>query len=375
VFPRRQAERCRATEGNERAGISLRRPGASTSGTQATFVARSFSEEYRAPGDRTRQNELPGFNQREMETQPVLSVLIVCYNARGFMDECLASVRQHADCPYEILVVDNASTDGVADYLREAHPDVRLIESEVNAGFTGGNNLGAHHARGEVLLLLNADTRIESSLAPCVQQILDDPQIGAVGCRLQYGDGRLQGSVGYDHTPTRVVLSWTGLARVGWMPAIFRRQETSPEFYARCQPSVDWVSGACLFTRTELWHRLGGLDERFFIYVEEVEYCKRVRQAGYRVAYTPATLVTHFEGLGRPWIGERAFGNAVNSYLTYGQLYYKPPTRVAVRAGLGLVFFLRGLLYGAQAMLSSSPVAREKRGAFMAGARRLWIPQ
>lgn len=302
--------------------------------------------------------------------RPRLSVLVVNYNGRHLLGPCLEAIACRLTVPHEVVLVDNASTDGSVEFVRARFPAVKLIASAVNRGFTGGNNLAAAHACGEVLVLLNNDTVLRSDLAPLLAE-LADPAVGAVGCRLAYGDGRLQPSFGYEHTPARLVLSWIGLYRVRRLPRVFRRVEVDPAAYEVRQPDVAWVSGACLATRRSLWQALGGLDERYFMYLEDVDFCRRLRARGLRVVYTPAAQVTHLEGGGKPWIGRDALLRTTRSYIAYAEKFFAAPTVHAVRLWLATVFGARALWFRAATLVARSGTAREKSGAYLDAARVL----
>jgi GT2 family glycosyltransferase len=252
---------------------------------------------------------------------PLVSIIIVNYNGLRFLADCLESVKTAlVKFPSEVIVVDNASTDGSREYLQQ-RSDIRLIASPINTGFTGGNNLGVRDSRGDVILLLNNDTRVETSLDPMIEQLMESG-VGGVGCRLRYGDGRVQFSMGLEHTPARVVLSWLGLERYFALPSVFRRLQTDPARYAEAHSEVSWVSGACFATWRSVWLELRGFDEHLFMYCEDVDYCRRLRNLGLRVAYIPSSLVTHYEGAGKPWIGAAALLRTSRSYYIYTSKHY-----------------------------------------------------
>ena len=299
-----------------------------------------------------------------------VSILVVNFNGERFLAGCLDSIRRQVRVPHEVIVVDNASTDGSVALIKAKYPGVRLVGSERNLGFTGGSNLAAGYATAPLLLLLNVDTRLESDLTAAIDLAsLDD--VGAVGCRLIYPDGRLQASIGYEHTPARLVASWLGLAHLRWAPALCRRTVTGPAHYAREHRSVAWVSGACLITRADIWRRLGGLDDRYFMYVEDVDYCRRVRDLGFRIAYTPHATVQHFEAGGRSWVGRRALMNTSRSYVIFTRKFYGGAAEILVRAALGVVFVLRAAAYQASTLAARSPDRRDKAGSYFAAGRAL----
>ncbi len=301
----------------------------------------------------------------------LLSIIIVNYNGIQFIKECLNSISSNVTWPHEIIIVDNASTDGSSEYVKSTFPEVKLIANQENIGFTGGNNLGVRYACGDLLLLLNNDTCLLVDVESACNAFYADEKLGVLGGRLFYGDGRQQLSIGYEHTPLRIILSWSGLKRISFLPSIFQREVNRKELYDMPQENVSWVSGAFLMTRRSLWESLGGLDESYFMYVEDVDYCKRVRMLGYRVDYTPSIKIIHYEGAGKAWIGEKALERTLSSYLTYCRKFYGPLALVAVRAGLGLIFLIRAAIYTVALIVSNSEVVKEKSVAFAGTSMRL----
>jgi N-acetylglucosaminyl-diphospho-decaprenol L-rhamnosyltransferase len=304
-----------------------------------------------------------------MPAEPLLSIVIVNYNGLRFLDECLASIAKFVACSHEVIVVDNASADGSVAHLEANFPHIYLIKSTVNTGFTGGNNIGVRAASGELVLLLNNDTQLLNPIAPAVDAFAN-PRLGALGVHLLYGNGHNQPSVGYEHTPARIVLSWLGLATVAALPTLFRRTETAEAFYTQPHAQVAWVSGAFLLTRRALWDAIGGLDERYFMYVEDVDYCKQVRLKGYDVAYLPDVNVTHYEGAGKAWIGQGALTRTVRSYKLYITKHYGATVAELSGALLACVFGLRVPVYVLRHMLRGHTIDQEKAAGYAAAAKQ-----
>ncbi|MDE2400458.1 MAG: glycosyltransferase family 2 protein [Burkholderiales bacterium] len=300
----------------------------------------------------------------------VLSILIVNFNGKRFLTDCLRSIEEFTSCSHEVIIVDNASSDGSAEFIAQNFPNVRLIQSKKNLGFTGGNNLGADAAKGRILLLLNNDTVILKDLKTAIDE-LDNSTVGVVGAHLYYGDGRNQPSVGYEHTPWRLILSWLGMSAITWLPSIFRRTESSEDFYASPKANVAWVSGAFLLTRLALWRQLGGLDDRYFMYVEDVDYCKRARQSGYSISYLSDMKVTHYEGGGKSWLGEAALLRSMRSYLIYLRKFHTPFAASLTSTSLGLVMLARAASYALQGGSKKSHVTGEKMRAYFKAGRYL----
>jgi hypothetical protein len=238
-----------------------------------------------------------------------IDVIIVSWNVSALLGNCLSSIlaQTGAGEPTEpelavgghrvrVHVVDNGSTDDTVQMVRERFPWVHLLVSQQNLGFTGGNNLGLDYARGEYVLLLNPDTELApDALALLLQALAEHPQVGIVGPRLTYGDGRPQPSRRRFPTLTMALFESTLLEQ--WFPhnpwARAYRMEDVPDDHA--QP-VDWLTGACLLTRRAVWDQIGPLDDRFFMYSEELDWCRRAAAAGWHCLYVPDAHVVHYEG-------------------------------------------------------------------------------
>jgi len=228
-----------------------------------------------------------------------LSIVIVSWNVKALLERCLASVsecskRMHVQC--EIIVVENASTDGSADMIRWRFPEVRLIASDVNLGFVRGNNAGVAHSSGRYLLLLNPDTElIGDALKTMVSYMEKHPRVGALGPMLLLPNGRVQPSRRRFPTLATAFVESTVLQQ--WSPGnrVLRRYYVQDRTDNEVQ-DVDWVIGACLLIRREAWEQTGPLDEAFFMYSEELDWCRRLKQADWRVVYTPDAKVLHHAG-------------------------------------------------------------------------------
>lgn len=226
-----------------------------------------------------------------------LSVVIVSWNTRADLERALAAVAS-AQCPLEIetIVVDNASTDGSASMVERKFPWVRRITNARNVGFAGANNQGLRAARGEFVLLLNPDTRVE----PCAFSTLVDfmrahPDAAACGPRLLNPDGSLQLSC------RRFPRLITGLFRKAPLGRLlpdnpFNREYLMSEWDHDQVREVDWVSGAALCLRRSVANHVGPLDDGYFMYCEDVDWCYRARQAGYAIYYVPQAAITHAIG-------------------------------------------------------------------------------
>jgi GT2 family glycosyltransferase len=218
----------------------------------------------------------------------VLSIIIASWNVRDLLAACLASLRA-VTLEIEIIVVDNASTDGSAEMVAAEFPQATLIRNATNIGFARANNQGICLARGRYVLLLNADTVVPPGALAALVDFMDaHPQAGACGPRLLHPDGTPQ-PYAFGRDPTPVYLLWRGLNRL-----LFHRYVHD---WATDQvQEAEWVSGACLIVRREAIEQIGGLDENIFMYFEDNDWCLRLRRAGWRVYYNPQASITHLGG-------------------------------------------------------------------------------
>jgi hypothetical protein len=226
---------------------------------------------------------------------PSLAIVIVTHNSRTEIGGCLASVVGHtAPHPTEVAVVDNASSDDTVAFVRQHFPSVRVIDAGGNVGFARANNLGAAEARGEFLLLLNPDTEVPPGALPTLAGVLaSHPEAAIVGPRLVDGDGDAELSFGPPISP------WGELKQKTLLSLYNRRVPGVVRYVERLTRSAGeraWVSGACLLIRRADWNAVGGLDERYFMYTEDVDLCAAVRARGRTVRFAPESEVRHLRG-------------------------------------------------------------------------------
>lgn len=243
-----------------------------------------------------------------------VSVIILSWNTRDYLRRCLASLLHDSDpsvedawrragtpydpapdeaVSYEIIVVDQESLDDSAAMVESEFPEVRLIRQRPNIGFAGGNNLAFSHARGRYLLLLNSDTVVQKGwLAPLVSYADQHARAGLVGPRLLNPDGTLQWSC------RRFPTLGAGLFRHTPLEWLSPRNRFAGDYLMRdwdhARPEkVDWLSGAALLARRRMVEEIGGLDEGYFMYMEDVDWAWRARKAGWEVHYIPEPVVIH----------------------------------------------------------------------------------
>ncbi len=238
---------------------------------------------------------------------PTLSIIILSWNVRELLRACLRSVvrsqesnesrepRNGVDASpaliSEVIVVDNASTDGSADMVATEFPQVRLIRNAENVGFARGNNIGIAASTGRYVLLLNSDTIVPpGTLAGLIEFMDAHPQAGACSPRLLKSDGTPQAyAFGQDPTPGY-------LLRRTFSRLLFHRP--LHDWGIAEVIEVEWVSGACLLARRAAIEQVGGLDEAMFMYFEDTDWCRRMRLAGWQVYYMPTVAITHIGGAG-----------------------------------------------------------------------------
>jgi GT2 family glycosyltransferase len=220
--------------------------------------------------------------------KPKLSVVLVSWNARDHIHPCLSSLAEHSShLDLELIVVDNASSDGTAAAVRDLYPDATLIENSENTGFARASNQGMRAASGDLLLLLNTDTYVtDDVIGRAVELINGRPEIGMLGCRLAYPDGRVQ------HNANRALSIRRTLFERLWMYKLLRPSRRPQALLGGywehdSEAEVDWLAGAFMMLRRELFDTSGGFDERFFMYGEDSEWCMRLRRMGYRILFSP----------------------------------------------------------------------------------------
>lgn len=213
----------------------------------------------------------------------LVSVIIPVWNGRQYLSDCLDSLLAQSGPDIEIIAVDNASVDGSAALIAEHYPQVRLICHTVNKGFSGGCNAGLREAHGDVLVLLNQDTRVLPGWASAIVQALEEPHVGIVGCKILYPDGRtIQHAGGWYEWPLALAHHYGQGEQDGG-------QWDTPR-------QVEYVTGAAMAFRRTLVEHIGLLDEEFWPgYFEDGDYCFRAGQAGYQIWYIPQATLIHQE--------------------------------------------------------------------------------
>lgn len=278
-----------------------------------------------------------------------LSIIILCWNDLKVIPDCLRSIYATTNSTaFEVIVSDNGSTDGSLAFIRENYPQVRVIENGRNLRFAKANNVGIRASRGEYILILNPDTIIHDGALDTMITFADrHPDTGAFGCRVLNSDGSYQ-------TSARPFASLRGEWIVGLYlrPLGYLGRWFSSDMYVgwkgESERRVDWVTGCFIFARAAVLKQIGGFDEQFFYYYEDMDLCRQIWKSGSSIIYTPEACITHLKGQSTnqrlPAI-TFALDNQVTRYLYYYKYYGRRGVRRARRISL-TALFLRRVGYG-----------------------------
>ncbi|XGV98773.1 MAG: glycosyltransferase family 2 protein [Leptolyngbya sp. BL-A-14] len=270
----------------------------------------------------------------------VVSIILVNYNGAEVVLECLRSLVQYLQTiSYEIIVVDNASTDESATLISANFPVVHLLQQKENQGFGAGNNAGAKHAKGEFLFFLNTDTLMMSDvLPPLVTLMKEHPDVGIIGTKLLNADGSLQLSIASEIS---IAGEYKTLKQVKYSNSP-QQQEAIAKRFDQTQ-TVDIVIGAAFFMRKVLFEALNGFDETFFMYFEESDLCQRARDRGWKILYTPDVSIIHLGGYSVDKVSDRMRLEYRRSQLYYYRKHRPVWEQLLLRFYLAIKFTIAAL--------------------------------
>ncbi|MGZ7131968.1 MAG: glycosyltransferase family 2 protein [Halobacteriota archaeon] len=238
--------------------------------------------------DRVTAVEMGDQTQHDSSAHPKVVVVILNWNGKHLTGECLESLLKIDYSNYEVLLVDNGSTDGSQEYFRSRHPEIALLENKENLGFAEGSNVGIRRAmdrQADYILLLNNDTVVhERFLSELVRVAESDSAIGFVGPKVYYYD--CHGRRDVIHSAGGHINLW-----IGKCPSIGSREKDTGQY--EDTRVVDWVAGTCMLARRDVIQRIGLLDSTFFAYMEEVDWCERGNRAGYTSVFVPTAKIWH----------------------------------------------------------------------------------
>ncbi len=279
-----------------------------------------------------------------------VTVIIVNWNAKNLLRECLGSIKDSVSSGLSVIdVIDNGSRDGSREMVKSEFPQVNLVESDSNLGFARANNIAIRSADSPFVLLLNSDTLASTqALSTMVRAMRARPEFWICTCQHLDGSGMPSNPFGSFPTLKREFLTLTGLFKwpgIRWLMDARRKRRlkavanAGPDdgTNAEAMVSVDWVNGACMMIRTDFAQRMGGLDERFFFYGEDIDICWTASKQGGCVGFLPAVSITHFGG-----------GSTRDNYLPLLRQYMLAQTQLfAKHLGLFFAICLRGVYLSA----------------------------
>lgn len=274
-----------------------------------------------------------------------MSVIIVSWNGRDLVERCLTSFVNYVRTPHELIVVDNNSTDGTPAMISEKFPSVKLIRNSTNRGFSAANNQGAAEATAPVLFFLNSDTELlDDPLPILLTEVVSDENIGAVGPRLLNTDQSIQDSVRRFPSWSDQVMTLLKLRYLLRSTPTMKRYRDRTSQTALVPTTVDEVMGAAVLMRQTTFTRIGGWDEGYWIWFEDVDLCQRLRRANVSVRYVPAAQLIHHGG--------SSFGRVLSlkkqlwfmkSLFRYARKFWSPVSAYSLWIFFPVSYFLTGL--------------------------------
>ncbi len=254
----------------------------------------------------------------ENMTKPTVSIIVLNYKSCEDTIECLRSLEHLTYFQTQIIVVDNGSNDGSVEAIRSVYPDITLIDTGANLGFTGGNNIGIQYALdhgADYIMLLNNDTIVAPDMIDVMVEVMEaDPAIGVSGPMIYYYD-----------VPDMI---WSGGGSIDWKHGTTSMQGINEEDKAQFGMSprqVDFVTGCCILAKRAVWEKVGVLDDKFFMYYEETEWCVRAGRAGHKIVHIPAAMMWH-----KISITARDSSPRVYYYMTRNRLLFLRNTHAGV---------------------------------------------
>ncbi|MBN1795986.1 MAG: glycosyltransferase family 2 protein [Sedimentisphaerales bacterium] len=303
-----------------------------------------------------------------------VSIIIPNYNTRDILRDCLASLYKYPmTVSSEIIVVDNASNDGSAEMVKKEFGQIILIENKVNSGYAGACNLGIKKSKGRYLLILNSDTlALEGTIDKIIRFADENPKAAIIGCRALNPDMTLQPTCFMYPSILNMLLASTYFYKLFPNNKFFGRQAMS--WWDRDDTrEVDVVTGCCMLVRKEAIDNVGMMDESFFMYAEETDWCYRFKKAGWKVMYTPAAEIIHIGGRSTRHIRGDMLVREKLSVLEFirkhhGWLYHKVVCFFVI-----LFFVLRLPIWFIASLLTSREEAKVKLKAYLKGIKQVFV--
>lgn len=271
-----------------------------------------------------------------------LSIIILSYNTKDITARCIKHVysaisfcQKKLNNKVEVIVIDNASVDGSAHMIRQNFPGVKLIASKVNTGFSKGNNIGMREAKNPYILLLNSDVYVQDdSLYKALAYFRVNLNCDVLGPRLNYPSGRLQFSSGNLPNPINIIPWILGLKLLS-----FHTEKKT--FFSKAH-KTGWVMGAFFMLKKKIFDKTGGFDENLFMHMEEIEWCKRIKDLGFKIWYVPQVAVVHLHGASTNFDLRASFTNELSGIKYYLKKHFNSfyiPIKLFLLTGLLLRSF------------------------------------
>lgn len=280
-----------------------------------------------------------------------LSVIILSFNTRDITGRCLDKLKLAKDyCEkkfnnnVEVMVVDNGSEDNSAQFIKSDYPWVKLVVLKENTGFSKGNNLGMKRTKNPLILLLNSDVYLkEESLYKAVAYFRVNLNCDLMGAKLNYSDGRLQPSAGNLPNPINIITWILGLKSI---PFVGAYHQIKKSYFSKAH-QVGWVMGAFMMLKRKIYDNTLGFDENLFLHMEEIEWCKRIKDSGFKIWYVPQVEVVHLHGASTNFDLSPSFLNelkGVKYYLKKHYYLFYCPVKIFLWIGLILRIIVFSLL-------------------------------
>jgi len=284
---------------------------------------------------------------------PEVSVIIVNWNVRDMVLDCIRSVIEQTQSSHEIIVIDNDSADGSVEAIREEFKSIRIIANDSNRGFAAANNQGLEVSQGNYILLLNPDTLVkDGAIDKMLQWIKADPLIGCGGCQVFESENVIQKTCFSDPTPWNSLLVQTGLHRFSESSRFWGKPEYS-WWDRRSEMEVDVISGMFMLIPRTVLEKVGEMDDAFFIYAEEADWCRRIRAHGYKCVFTPVAQIIHRDGGSKSTyqIRPKMYVQLQKSILIYANKHFGFTGYLQIKLIYLLSMLSRSVVFGVLSML------------------------
>lgn len=306
-----------------------------------------------------------------MDLPPALAVILVNWNTKDLLDRCLGGLEASSgDSRAQIVVIDNASTDGSAEFIRRRHPRIRLIANGENEGFARAVNRGLAATTQDLVLVLNPDAMpTPGAIRSMIELMRSDPTIGIVGPRLIGAGDRPQISVANHPSLATELLHKPMLSRL--LPGRFYSRHYQPDSPVQ----VETVIGACMLLNRAMLREIGDFDESYFLFLEETDLCLRARRAGWKVVFHPKVRVLHHQGASATQAEIRARVEYARSLAVYFAKHHSPMSGRLLAAGLWIRKIINALYFGLLSPFSSGARRKFKAQLSLLGWHLLGQPE